>query len=220
LAVSCALEDHGESRTIYSAAISGYNGHMAIHRQWVFVIYLGTLLTAGCEGDSMGNFFEKYSQSELGTTKIVSGNGVVGLRGEMQKMLNVSVEDKFAVPVDVSVRAEYSITAAGVQTVGGPLVGLLQWGIGGGTQQVEFDIPTARLPIIRPNPPLGQVRSQCPTYDQGRGVVHLEPHIFLFTCAAMAVCLIQQSWRRCHRQQCRRQDYRVRDRGVKGRQHR
>lgn len=148
-----------------------------------------SILLSSCEGPMpSGNFFEKYGASELGTSKIVTANPVVGLRGEMQKMLDVSVDDESASSVDISVRAEYSVTVpGGVETVGGPLVGLLQWGVGGGSNQLEFDIPTARLtPSLAPNAAaaLGTgAIPNAPTYDLGRGVkIHLSgaSHVSLY----------------------------------------
>jgi hypothetical protein len=134
-----------------------------------------TFAACDMQGEKTMNFFDKYSATDLGSTKIVTANAVVGLRGEMQKMLDISVDDDGACSVDISIRAEYSVTVdTGIQTVGGPLVGLLQWGVGGGSNQVEFDIPTARLPAsLAPNAlaALGTgAVVNAPTYDLGRGV--------------------------------------------------
>lgn len=93
-------------------------------------------------------FFEKFGASELGTTKTVNSglvSGVLGTRGQQQKMIDVSVEDAGACPVIVSARVEYQNDAGGVSQIGGPIVGIVQWGVGGGENQVEFDIPSARL---------------------------------------------------------------------------
>lgn len=110
-----------------------------------------------------GNFFQKYadSPSELGTTKFC-GPGLTpnpapppappflvnpGTRGQNLKMIDVSCDDEFAMPVTVSVRAEYSTDPInGGDAVGGPLVGTLQWGVGGGYNELEFDVPVARAP--------------------------------------------------------------------------
>jgi len=86
-------------------------------------------------------FFEKYGQTELGSTKTVIANANIGERGAEQKMIDISVEDAGACPVIVSFRVEYVEGA-----VGGPIVGIIQYGTGGGETQVEFDIPSARLP--------------------------------------------------------------------------
>jgi hypothetical protein len=108
-----------------------------------------------------GTFFDKYSPSELGTTKFC-GPGLVpnpapppapalipnpGVRGLNQKMLDVSCDDEFAIPVTVSVRAEYATDPnTRNPATGGPLVGTLQWGVGGAYNELEFDIPSARVP--------------------------------------------------------------------------
>lgn len=107
------------------------------------------------------NFFQKFSASELGTTKFVLPAllpnpapppappfvGNIGERGIPQKMLDISVDDSCAMPVTISISAEYDKDPnTGNPAVGGPLVGILQWGVGGGRNQVEFDIPTARVP--------------------------------------------------------------------------
>lgn len=103
-----------------------------------------SLLYTQSEGQKMHkdtrNFFEKYGATELGTTKFISTN-TIGLRGDWVTMLNLSVEDVGACGVNISIRTEYDSTN---QTVGEPLVGLLQWGVGVGENQVEFDIPGAR----------------------------------------------------------------------------
>lgn len=92
-------------------------------------------------------FFEKYSAPELGTTKYVQPGQAAGQRGQLQKMIDVSVPDEGACPVTVSVRTEYTVNdATGNPAIGFPLVGILQWGIGGGENQLEFDIPAPRYP--------------------------------------------------------------------------
>jgi hypothetical protein len=70
-----------------------------------------------------------------------------GVRGLNQKMLDVSCDDKFAMPVTVSVRSEYA-TDPNTQNpaTGGPLIGTLQWGVGGAYNELEFNIPSARVP--------------------------------------------------------------------------
>lgn len=149
-------------------------------RRFATVVLLAAILT-GCgeSDDDMNNdmrvtFFDKYGATELGTTKFVEPNATFGLRGEEVKLIDISVDDKGAVPVMISLRAEYSITAAGVWTVGEPLVGRLQWGVGGGQNQVEFDIPSGRLPDrIAPNATSGfgnATINQAPTRNTGRGV--------------------------------------------------
>lgn len=106
-------------------------------------------------------FFDKYTAPELGTTKVVTPallpSGLPppalpfvvnpGVRGTPVKMLDISCPDKYAMPVTVSVRAEYDIDPnTQLPSVGGPLVGTLQWGVGGAENQIEFDIPSARVP--------------------------------------------------------------------------
>lgn len=93
-------------------------------------------------------FFEKYGATELGTTKVIQSpflSEPMGTRGHAQKMIDVSVDDAGACPIIVSARVEYQNDAAGVPQIGGPIVGLIQWGVGGGENQVEFDIPSGRL---------------------------------------------------------------------------
>lgn len=96
-------------------------------------------------------FFEKCGATDLGTTKVIQSGiagGGLGTRGQAQKMIDVSVEDAGACPVIVSARVEYQNDAAGANQIGGPIVGLVQWGIGGGENQLEFDIPSGRLPVF------------------------------------------------------------------------
>lgn len=88
-------------------------------------------------------FFDKYGQTELGTTKIVQAAQNTGERGSEQKMIDVSVDDKGACPVIISARVEYVNNPA---AIGGPIVGRVQWGTGGAYNEMEFDIPSARLP--------------------------------------------------------------------------
>lgn len=124
---------------------------MAIHRQWLPFVYLA-IISAACEappeGDTM-RFFDhfKNKQSELGTTKLVQSSPVVGERGPWVKMLNVSVPDEDAALITVSFRSEYDTDpATGLPAIGQPLVGSIQWGVGGAESQVEFDIPAPKNP--------------------------------------------------------------------------
>jgi hypothetical protein len=52
--------------------------------------------------------------------------------------------------VTVSCRAEYTTTldvnGNAVDTIGFPAVGVVQWGVGGGINELEFDIPSAKFP--------------------------------------------------------------------------
>lgn len=104
-------------------------------------------------------FFDKYTAPELGTTKTVDPALLPnpagpppfvvnpGVRGTPVKMLDVSCEDKWATDVTISIRTEYELDPnTGNPAVGSPIVGTLQWGIGGGENQIEFDIPSARVP--------------------------------------------------------------------------
>lgn len=88
-------------------------------------------------------FFDKFGATELGTTKIVQPAQNIGERGELQKMIDVSVADEGACPVVVSARVEYVNDPI---SIGGPIVGVAQWGTGGAYNEIEFDIPSARLP--------------------------------------------------------------------------
>lgn len=116
----------------------------------------------GMEDQAMReNFFDKYTAPELGTTKLIDPALLpnpapppappfipnIGTRGTPVKMIDISCDDQWATDVTVSVRAEYDLDPnTGNPAVGGPLVGTLQWGVGGSENQVEFDIPNARIP--------------------------------------------------------------------------
>jgi hypothetical protein len=218
-------------------------------KRFLFVALTLTTLLAfpacektGMEGEQEENpmnFFSDFAADKLGTTAIIFANPVRGMRGETKKMLDLSVPDKYACPLLVSCRTEYStnqatvsqtigppspisgatnaapisittpaphglastmnvqiagvigniaangawvITVTGLTTftlngsdgtlsgaytgdgiyrslsiggtgtgqgqIGAPVVGLLQWGVGGGHQQVEFDIPAPRFPLL------------------------------------------------------------------------
>lgn len=129
-------------------------------------IGLVLLLLTACEGEDMRSptFFEQFGASELGTTKYVAANAVQGMRGAEQKMIDISVADAGACPVIVSIRTEYEQTAA----IGGPVVGRVQWGVGGGQNQVEFDVPSPKLPAL--TAPIGQSPDFQPMNNPGGGV--------------------------------------------------
>lgn len=106
-------------------------------------------------------FFEKYSAVELGTTKYVDPAllpnpapppappfiASPGNRGVPVKMIDVSCDDNAAMPVTISVRTEYDRDPnTGNPATGGPLIGTLLWGVGGAENQIEFNIPSARVP--------------------------------------------------------------------------
>lgn len=109
-------------------------------------------------------FFDKYGQTELGSTKTVVANANIGERGPEQKMIDISVEDAGAVPVIVSFRVEYGAAVG----IGGPLVGIIQYGTGGGETQVEFDIPSGRLPGLIA--PIAQPPRYQPMTNTGSGL--------------------------------------------------
>lgn len=93
-----------------------------------------------------GTFFEKCAPAELGSTKYVGAGAVAGTRGNNQKMIDVSCDDAFATDVTVSVRTEEaSDPATGLPATGGPIVATLQWGVGGSYNELEFDVPPARM---------------------------------------------------------------------------
>ncbi len=53
-------------------------------------------------------------------------------------------------------------TGTGAPQIGSPIVGILQWGVGGGQNQVEFDIPAPRFPALifpatPPNQPMNNI---------------------------------------------------------------
>lgn len=127
------------------------------------LIALFFLLLTACEGEDMRSptFFEKYGASELGSTKFITSSWSYGVRGQNQKMIDVSVEDAAACPVIVSIRTEYAIAPAtviptatpgtgtvtqGAVSIGGPVVATVLFGVGGGQNQVEFDVPSPRWP--------------------------------------------------------------------------
>jgi len=57
-------------------------------------------------------------------------------------------------------------TGTGEVLIGGPLVGRVQWGVGGGYNVIEFDIPTGRIDtMLEPGTP-----EQRPVFDIGNGV--------------------------------------------------
>ena len=125
-------------------------------------------------------FFDKYTQSELGSTKYVQPGEAPGFRGPAQKMIDISVEDSGACPVVVSIRSEYTTADDGTPQTGYPLVGILQWGIGGGENQLEFDIPAPRYPANLA--PAGMPNFQ-PMTNAGQGVlVHISgtSHVSLY----------------------------------------
>lgn len=94
-----------------------------------------------------GTFFEKCAPNELGTTKYVGAGTVAGSRGLDQKMIDVSCDDEFASDVTVSVRSEgANDPATGNPATGGPIIATLQWGVGGSYNELEFDVPPARIP--------------------------------------------------------------------------
>lgn len=94
-------------------------------------------------------FFDHFANraTDLGSTKYITPANQIGQRGAWQKMIDVSVPDKDAALIAVSLRSEYDIDpATGLPNTGQPLVAWIQWGVGGGENQVEFDIPPAKYP--------------------------------------------------------------------------
>lgn len=203
------------------------------------------------------NFFDHFQKDRLGATKLVRPSLTANLRGEPQKLLDLTVDDKFAVPLVISIRSEYSTqqatvsntlsspvaivgatnaapivittavphgfvtgqnatvtgvrgnlaanlvttitvtgpttfsldgsdgtlagaylgpsgqvvvtslggTGTGIAQVGSPLVGSLLWGVGGGENQIDFDVPSPRFPdFFFPGP------NQQPESNIGSGV--------------------------------------------------
>jgi len=58
-------------------------------------------------------------------------------------------------------------TGSGAGQLGSPVVGILQWGVGGGHAELEFDIPAPRWPLL--NSPFGLPDNQ-PMQNTGNGV--------------------------------------------------
>jgi hypothetical protein len=133
-------------------------------------------------------FFARFRRDELGSTKIVSprataqGTG----RGANQKMIDLAAPDSEATGIIVSFRAEYSQNQAtvsqmpgpggtlvgpapgtGIEQLGAPLVGRVEWGVGGGFQAIEIDIPGPRVPSLQF--PTGSPQN-FPIDDLGNGV--------------------------------------------------
>jgi len=125
-------------------------------------------------------FFMDIERGKLGTTKLVTAAPDIGSRGPWQMMLNISKDDQEATPLIVSLRTEYSTAEptvsggavpgpdpVGTSQIGGPLVGRVEWGVGGGKNIVDFDLQCPKLPdLIAPVTfPLNQ-----PIEDSGGGV--------------------------------------------------
>lgn len=109
---------------------------------------------AGCDGrveesedyemQDQRTFFQRFSASELGVTLFVEANPILGYKGDPKKILNLTVDSAGACPVIVSLRSEYEIVNT-VSQIGGPIVASVMWGIGGGRNEVEFDVPSGKL---------------------------------------------------------------------------
>lgn len=201
-------------------------------------------------------FFRGFRADELGSTKIVTPNPMLGFRGEEQKMLDLTKPDDEASPLIISVRSEYStaqstvsqgpsqefpiidatnavpivittpaahglltgaqititgvngntaangsfiitvtgantfslngsagngaylgggqytvligpVSGSGLDNLGSPCVGRILWGVGGGKNLLEFDIPSPRIPDFWP--PVG-LPGQWPVSDLGGGI--------------------------------------------------
>jgi hypothetical protein len=145
--------------------LCGKNGTKNMRR--IITIWFLALSNCGqpeSEVDEM-TFFTKYGATELGTTKIVNPSQNIGERGSEQKMIDVSVDDKGATPIIISARVEYVNNPS---AIGGPIVGRVLWGIGGGYNEMEFDIPSARIPELLA--PLNQPPRYQPMNNTGNGV--------------------------------------------------
>lgn len=140
------------------------------------------LFLTACEVHNMTptecEFWKRFRRDELGSTKIVAPSQSIG-RGQYQKMIDVDAPDACAVPILVSIRSEYSIEqpvvlsgtgpapSSGNEQIGSPLVGRVEWGVGGGFNAIEFDVPSPRIPSN--NKPIGFPESW-PTPDIGNGI--------------------------------------------------
>jgi hypothetical protein len=65
------------------------------------------------------SFFKGLSADKLGCTKIVAPAEVIGRRGQLYKLLDISLPDDQAAPIIVSCRSEYSTDQSTVSNVGG-----------------------------------------------------------------------------------------------------
>lgn len=161
------------------------NVERGLTRKWWVIA--GLILAACGEGSEamQTDFFGKFRADQLGSTKVVTPRATIG-RGEWQKMIEITAEDRFAVDMTVSVRAEYSVNQAtvsqnpgpggtlvgpapgtGVEQIGRPLVGRIEWGVGGAYNAIEFDVPAPRVPgLIFPQNDFGNQ----PIDDIGNGV--------------------------------------------------
>lgn len=151
------------------------------------VLFLLTL--SACEGDPMGteDILDSFPADKLGTSTIVFPDGTLGNNGEKtkKKLIEISVPDGKDTPLLVSVRCEYAInmpavsqtigpggaligpTGTGAPILGFPIVGRVEWGVGGALNAVEFDIPSAKNSAFLS--PIGRPDSQ-PVTDIGNGV--------------------------------------------------
>lgn len=239
---------------------------MDLHCKRLLFVALTTVASlAGCERDPLTedkaercemNFFNRFSADKLGTTAYINPGPVMGTRGPLVKMLDLSAPDSCASEIIVTCRCEYSIaqstvsqtigppspisnatfaapivittpnphglvtgqnvsivgvrgnlaangsftitvtgpttfslngsagsaaylgdgtyqslsaggTGTGLSQLGAPVVGIMQWGVGGGHAELEFDVPAPRWPLL--NSPFGLPDNQ-PMQNTGNGV--------------------------------------------------
>lgn len=140
-------------------------------------------MEAGIHVTAVPDFFNDLRPDELGTTHTINPSLTTGVRGDFKSFINLHKSNRESVGVIVSVRSEYSVVqpvpsvgntlipdfpgvSIGTPQVGSPLVARLTWGVGGGRNTVEFDIPSPRfMANLQPPNPACQ-----PTNDAGNGV--------------------------------------------------
>lgn len=84
------------------------------------------------------NFFTLFQKDRLGATKLVSPSLTANLRGDAQKLLDLTVDDKLAASLVISIRSEYSTQQSIVSNTLAPAVPIV-----GATNAAPIAITTA-----------------------------------------------------------------------------